>query len=1086
MPDQAAANLLALIESTEDLIWSVDLDYRLITFNGAFRRAIEIGYDIEPVAGMLPEDSFPPGRAAIFQPLYRRALVDGPFRTEYNLRGGRTLEIAFNPIVVDGIAAGVSVFGKDVTEPKKAEKALREAERNYREIFDGALEGIFQTSPESRPLAVNPALASMLGYDSPQDFIATVRDPAHEVWADPEERARWIELIRENGVVRGLECRFKRKDGNIIWVSLNARGAYWDDGKTPVIAGLVEDITQRKRALDALHEREAQLNESERIALVGSSRWDADTDTSTWSEGLCRITGWDPKAPARTRAQFAELFTPESWARLDASSKRTIASGKTEDLELQIVRADGEVRWVHARSSATRDASGRASQFVGTLQDITERKLAQSKLRESEERYRATFEQAVIGIVHTSFERRILRCNARFAEIVGYPIEELEGVDYEKITAPEDVAPSADALQQMASGQAPRTSIEKRYIRKDGSLTWVRLTSSIQRDSEGRALDIETFVEDIDARRAAEQQLAATQDAICTSEERYRTVFQTSLDGIAISRLDDGRFIDVNPAFLKMMSYERDEVVGRTSEDLGAWTDMRIRHEIVELLRRESSFRNLIIPCRRKNGEQFWMQLSGSVIEINGVPCILSITRDTSEIRAAEQRIKDLAFYDQLTHLPNRHLLLERLHGAQDKGAEDPRDRALLYIDLDEFKKVNDTLGHRFGDLLLQEVAGRLTACVRGADTVARCGGDDFAVLLEDLGKIPEPAATHAQFVAGKIVASIAQPYFLDGRECHCRCSIGIAIFGNEPAIPDQVLQQAELALHQAKRDGRNATRFFAPDLQTAADTRAAVEEDLYQAIGKKQYVLYYQPQVDSSGLIGAEALIRWNHPKRGLLAPSEFIHLAEETGLILPLGEWVLEAACRQIAAWAQRPETSHIVLAVNISARQLRQPEFVDQVLAVLYRTGANPQNLKLELTESMLLENVENVIAKMSALKAYGLRFSLDDFGTGYSSLYYLKRLPLDQLKIDRSFVQDILVDETSGAIAQAIVSLSRALGLAVIAEGVETEEQREYLAGLGCGAFQGFLYSHPLPLDEFERRWIGRTNSISRLFFTPRPS
>jgi len=240
-------------------------------------------------------------------------------------------------------------------------------------------------------------------------------------------------------------------------------------------------------------------------------------------------------------------------------------------------------------------------------------------------------------------------------------------------------------------------------------------------------------------------------------------------------------------------------------------------------------------------------------------------------------------------------------------------------------------------------------------------------------------------------VAAIGQPYFLDGHECHCRCNIGIAIFGNVREGPDQILQQAELALHQAKRDGRNATRFFAPDLQAAADARAAIEEDLHQAIGRRQFELFYQPQVDSTGLIGAEALIRWNHPKRGLLAPDEFIHLAEETGLILPIGDWVLETACRQIAAWAQRPETSHIALAVNISARQLRQPEFVDQVLAMLLRTGANPRNLRLELTESMLLENIDDVIAKMSALKARGLRFSLDDFGTGYSSLAYLKRLP-----------------------------------------------------------------------------------------------
>jgi EAL domain-containing protein (putative c-di-GMP-specific phosphodiesterase class I) len=276
--------------------------------------------------------------------------------------------------------------------------------------------------------------------------------------------------------------------------------------------------------------------------------------------------------------------------------------------------------------------------------------------------------------------------------------------------------------------------------------------------------------------------------------------------------------------------------------------------------------------------------------------------------------------------------------------------------------------------------------------------------------------------------------------------------------------------MYQAKAAGRNTMRFFAPALQAAVNARAAMEEDLRQAIKTGEFALYFQPQVDSKGLIGAEALVRWNHPERGLLEPEEFIALAEETGLILPLGEWVLETTCKQIAAWAHRRETAHIALAVNISARQFRQPEFVDQVLAVLYRTGANPKNLKLELTESMLLENVDDVIEKMSALKSHGLTFSLDDFGTGHSSLSYLKRLPLDQLKIDRAFVRDILVDVTSGAIAQTIVSLSRAMGLSVIAEGVETDEQRQFLAILGCHSFQGYLFSPPLPLEDFERLWL----------------
>jgi EAL domain-containing protein (putative c-di-GMP-specific phosphodiesterase class I) len=338
--------------------------------------------------------------------------------------------------------------------------------------------------------------------------------------------------------------------------------------------------------------------------------------------------------------------------------------------------------------------------------------------------------------------------------------------------------------------------------------------------------------------------------------------------------------------------------------------------------------------------------------------------------------------------------------------------------------------------------------------------------MLENLSEVVEEAIAQAQIVGEKILAICGLPYLLIGHECHCPSSVGITVFGDEQESAKDALQRAEIAMFEAKKAGRNTLRFFAPALQAAVSARATMEEDLREAIKTNQFVLYYQPQVERGRLIGAEALLRWKHPRHGLLAPGEFIPLAEESGLILPLGDWVLEAACAQLASWAVRKEASAIALAVNISARQFRQPNFVERVLAALARTGANPLTLKLELTESMLLDNVDDVIAKMTALKSHGLRLSLDDFGTGYSSLAYLKRLPLDELKIDLSFVRDILADAASGAIAQAILTLGKAMGLRVIAEGVETEEQRDFLIRMGCHSFQGFLYSRPLPLEEFQ--------------------
>lgn len=448
---------------------------------------------------------------------------------------------------------------------------------------------------------------------------------------------------------------------------------------------------------------------------------------------------------------------------------------------------------------------------------------------------------------------------------------------------------------------------------------------------------------------------------------------------------------------------------------------------------------------------------------------ILSAQRregELQQLQAAHGEIRSLAFFDPLTSLPNRRLLLDRLQQTLAASVRSKRKRALLFVDLDDFKTLNDTLGHHIGDLLLQEVARRILANIREADTVARLGGDEFVVLLQDLSEQREDAAAQAKIVAEKILATIHQPYLLDGRECRSSSSIGITVFGAPQDTTNEVLQQADIAMYQAKAAGRNTLHFFAPALQTAVNARAEMEEDLRQAIKKSDFCLYYQVQVERGNVIGAEGLIRWKHPKRGLLAPDDFIPLAEQTGLILPLGDWVLETACKQIAAWALQKDTAHLTVAVNISARQLLNPDFSKNVLAILQRTGANARKLKLELTESMFVDDLEDVVDKMTVLKAHGLRFSLDDFGMGYSSLGYLRRLPLDQLKIDQEFVRDILMDTSSCAIAQSIISLSQAMGLSVIAEGVETMGQRDFLQRLGCESFQGYLFGVPVPVEEFQ--------------------
>ena len=432
------------------------------------------------------------------------------------------------------------------------------------------------------------------------------------------------------------------------------------------------------------------------------------------------------------------------------------------------------------------------------------------------------------------------------------------------------------------------------------------------------------------------------------------------------------------------------------------------------------------------------------------------------------RELEVLAGQDPLTLLPNRRELMDRLRKAVNLGARLGTSGALLFIDLDHFKNINDTRGHNMGDLLLKEVAQRLVASVREMDTVARLGGDEFMVMLENLGDDLDSAARQAKVVSEKILRRINQPYVLGVSELHhSTASIGIALFSPNELSVDELIKQADVAMYQAKDAGRNLMRFFDAEMQVRLNERAAMEADLREGIEKGQFVLHYQPQVDSAGAVfAAEALVRWVHPQRGLVEPGQFIPLAEEAGLIGELGKWVLVTTCVQLARWAAQPRMSQLVLSVNVSSHQFSQADYVDQVTQVLLQTGADPRRLKLELTESIMIRNVDDVMAKMNALKAQGIGFSLDDFGTGYSSLSYLKRLPMDELKIDQGFVRDILLDANDAAIARMVIALADSMGLTVIAEGVETSAQRDFLAELGCHHYQGYLFSRPLPAQAFE--------------------
>ncbi|NVD73351.1 EAL domain-containing protein [Duganella sp. BJB1802] len=569
-----------------------------------------------------------------------------------------------------------------------------------------------------------------------------------------------------------------------------------------------------------------------------------------------------------------------------------------------------------------------------------------------------------------------------------------------------------------------------------------------------------------------------TERHVADADLRIAAIAFESSEGLMVTD-SRGVILKVNRAFTRITGYTMAEAVGRTPRMLSSGRhDADFYKAMWAAIAEHGSWAGEIWN-RRKNGEVYPEHLSIAAVrdQEGHISNYVAGLSDITLSKAASDAIRTLAFYDPLTRLPNRRMLLERLRQVLDASKLHDRYGALMFIDLDNFKTLNDTLGHNIGDLLLQQVGARLQACLRQGDTVARLGGDEFVVLLEGLGCDEPGAISHAEAVGGKILGELNRPYTLGAHQCHSTPSMGVTLFHDGwPAQPEELLMQADIAMYQAKQTGRNGMRFFDQKMQDSISSRARLEEALRHAILEQQFELYYQVQVDGLGkAIGAEALIRWRLADRSFMAPDSFIPVAEETGLIVPIGQWVMETACAQLRQWHDEPGMAHLVMAVNVSAAQFHQRDFCEQVRAALERHGVDPALLKLELTEGMLLENIEETINIMQQLRHLGVRFSLDDFGTGYSSLQYLKRLPLSQLKIDRSFVRDLASDSSDQAIVLTIIAISRSLGLDVIAEGVETAEQAALLEQSGCHRYQGYLYGRPLPADQF-RVWLAKCTGV----------
>lgn len=925
-------------------------------------------------------------------------------------------------------------------------------ERQLDDVQRIAHVGTWEFQVESNKLIWSDETCRIMGIDSDgfDGDVTTYLSVAH-----PDDRSIVLAVIGRSmhePIVPEFEHRIIRPDGEVR--QLRVRGAqFHDEDSNLVVAGTVQDITENHATSAALQETSNKLfNTLENM-----------TDAFYTVDREWRYTYLNMEAERimqRPRAELLgktiwEAFPPLCGTRFESEIRQAMEQNRSSAFEEFYVPYN---TWKEVRIFPS--SEGLTVYFT----DISERKRLEEIERESAERFKVVAKATTDIIWDWDVKTDRVWYSEGIAQVFGFSPEEFEGgiqAWASRIHPDERISVLAGFYAAMGT---PWDSWhdEYRFMRKDGSYADVRDHGIFICDSRGAVLRVIGSKIDITVQKQAE---------VDRLQGEARNRLQASLldkahDAISVAGIDS-RISYWNRGAQRLFGWTPEEAIGKTKTELliVSGEEFTIGYQTV-LQQGEWTGE---VEKRHKDGHSVTVESHLTLVrDDDGRPLsVLEIETDITQRKEAEREILNLAFFDPLTRLPNRRLLLDRLRHALATCTRNGRTGALLFLDLDNFKSLNDTLGHDKGDMLLQQVARRLSTRVpRASDTVARQGGDEFVVALEDLSDDQPEAAAQAEMVAEKLLAVFETPFQLDGHEHHTSPSIGVALFDKHMSNVDELLKRADLAMYQAKAVGGNTIRFFDVQMQTVVNARVELEADLRNGLQRHEFLLHYQRQTDSNGhTIGAEALVRWCHPRRNLVPPALFIPLAEETGLILQLGQWVLETACKQLVAWADKLETSHLTLAVNVSARQFRQPAFVEQVLELIERTGANPKKLKLELTESLLVANVENTVDNMNALKERGIGFALDDFGIGYSSLSYLKRLPLDQLKIDQSFVRDVLTDPNDAAIARTILALGHTLGLDVIAEGVESESQRAFLLQNGCRAYQGYLFGRPVSAEQF---------------------
>ncbi|MNF35414.1 Phytochrome-like protein cph2 [compost metagenome] len=960
-------------------------------------------------------------------------------------------------IELEGQPHLISTF-LDTTERKRAENALRKSEEKFAKAFRSTPEAVVITDRASgRFIEINAGFERQFGWSKDETIGRSSLDLG--IWEDPRQRQAMLDILQQVGSLSELEVNLRYRDGS-RGICLLYGEEIELDGHTCLVL-TARDITRQRAQDQALKESQERLNLALESADLGT--WDWHIANATLY-GSARASALHGLAKEPFEGEFRDFFVcvPEEDRQSMRRAYQELLEGRGNEYQVTYRTrfADGEVHYLESTAKLYRDELGRPLRMTGILMDISERVRREQRLAASEEKFVTLFQASPDPICVSRIRDGVfIEVNPSFSHVFGWQPEQIVGRSGPEVNFWAEPEQRTRLFSELLRDQG-LDNVEARFLTRDGRLLTCVVSSRFIRVE--RQLCITTTFRDITARQQAEAALKA-------SQEKFAKAFHSSPDAITITERDTGRYIEVNDGFCRLTGYRPEDVLGRTAGEMNIWARPAERDQLIELIARNGRVHHLEMLGQHRDGSQKVVEVSVEQIELDGTPCLLLTARDISALKDAQAQIQHLAYHDPLTNLPNRALLTDRLTQQIALLQRHEMRGALLFLDLDHFKHINDSLGHPLGDAVLKMVTARLEASVRLEDTVARLGGDEFVVLLTGLEGKRSEITRQVRMIADKLRKLLAEPMLLEGHRLQVTPSIGIALIPDHGASPADLLKRADIALYRAKDSGRNAIQLFRSTMQDAASERLRLESDLRMALARGEFELHFQPQVDARNnrVIGAEALLRWQHPTLGPQSPGQFIQVLEESGLILDVGAWVLAEACHvceQLVA-EELVEAKGFSLCVNISPRQFRQSDFVERVERSLQRSRLPAQMLKLEITEGIVIQNLDDTIGKMRRLKKLGLSFAMDDFGTGYSSLTYLKRLPVDALKIDQSFVRDATQDPNDAEIIRAIVAMARSLGLEMIAEGVEREEQLAFLEQQGCHLYQGYLYSKPLPLAEF---------------------